>query len=88
MSPQEPEIRTRRRADDDPKEHWLRLKWSLVLGTAIFAAGIGLRIAQLVGEPTLVAFVFLAGVVIKGESVIGLVRASKRGNGAPPAVTP
>lgn len=67
-----------RRAGDDPREHWLRLRWSLALGIAVFVAGVALRVAHLIGEPALVAFVFLAGVVVKGESVIGLVRASKK----------
>lgn len=70
--------RQTRRVGDDPREHWLRLRWSIAIACVILAAGIGLRIASLIGEPSLIALVFLAGVVVKGESIIGLVRAGRK----------
>lgn len=68
----------RRRVEDNPKEHATRLMASLALAGVITAAGIGLRVMKLIGEPTLVAFVFLAGVIVKGESIIGLVKAGRK----------
>lgn len=71
----------RRRKADDPREHFGRFVGSLVYGGVIMAAGIALRVFGLIGETTLVIFILAAGIVIKGESLVGGIRAWKKGNG-------
>jgi hypothetical protein len=78
---EQPAVKGRRR-EDNPREHAIRFVVSLAFGCAIATIGVVLRVAQLIGEATLVLFVFGGGVVVTGESLTRFARTwRKNGSG-------